>query len=202
MAEVATGEPIKSLPDVDPTTGFLPPGVHRCTWAEFEYTFVDCAPHPDHRRRRLRALELWVECLDELLPESTLWIDGGFVSHKVDPPFDIDVLAKVKTAAWDPVAQTADDEIKAWVTWATTGQPGYPPKTPTAMQLTGLMTHQGVQPDGGGVLPRLQPFGGLIDGFVIPASQSATLANFRRDWMRDLATGASKGFVEVRPDGR
>jgi hypothetical protein len=190
------------LPPIDPTTGFLPPGIHTCTWTEFEYTFVDCAPHPDHRRKRLRALEVYVDCLDDLLPDSTLWLDGGFVSHKVDPPFDIDVLAKVKPAAWAAVNRAVDAEMQAFGAWVGAGQQGYPPKTPTLMRLGGLMTNQGVKVENGPWFPRLQPFGGLVDGFIVPANMASALANFRRDWMRDFATGASKGFVEVKPDGR
>lgn len=143
-----------------------------------------------------------MDCLDDLLPNSTLWLDGGFVSHKADPPFDIDVVAKVKTAAWATVAADADAEMQAFQTWAAAGQSGYAPKTPVVTQLSGLMTHQDVAVGGGAYFPRIQPFGGRIDGFIIPADQSAALASFHSDWMTDVSSGTSKGFVEVRPDGR
>lgn len=201
MTSLSPASDIAQLPPIDSTTGFLPPGLHRCSWAEFERTFVDSAPHSNQRRKRLRALELWVDCLDELLPNSTLWLDGGFVSHKFSPPFDIDVVAKVQTAAWETVVADIDAELLAFQAWATGGQQGYPPKTPFATQLSGLMTHQDVTV-GNAYLPRIQPFGGRVDGFIIPANQSASLAAFYKDWMIDAASGASKGFVEVIPDGR
>lgn len=190
------------LPPVDPTTGFLPPGIHSCSWAELEQVFVVDAPHTDHRRRRLHALEVYVECVDELLPGSTLWVDGGFVSHKVDPPFDIDVLVKAKPAAWAALMKLVEAEQQAFEAWAQGGQQGYPPKTPNITQLSGLMTHQDVHVGGGNYVPRIQPFGGRIDGFIVPADLKQALDNFRRDWMVDVATGAKKGFVEVKPDAR
>ncbi len=202
MAAPASGGFVAKLPAVDPATGFLPPGIHTCTWAEFEHTFVDNAPNPDHRRKRLRALEVFVDCLDDLLPDATLWLDGGFVSYKEDPPFDIDVVAVVKPGAWSAVSKAADAEMQTFQAWAAAGMTGYAPKTPTITQLGGLSTLQGAQLPSGAFYPRVQPFGGRIDSFIIPSDMKASLDNFRRDWMQDLATGAKKGFVEVKPNGR
>lgn len=190
------------LPPVDQSTGFLPPGIHPCSWAELEQVFVDEAPHRDHRRRRLHALEVYVESLDELLPGSTLWVDGGFVSHKRDPPFDIDVLVKAKPGAWAALMKLVDGEQQAFAAWVQAGQQGYPPKTPNLTQLSGLMTHQDVNVSGGGYFPRIQPFGGRVDGFIVPADSKQVLDRFRREWMVDISTGVKKGFVEVKPDVR
>ncbi|KQQ43078.1 DUF6932 family protein [Nocardioides sp. Leaf307] len=202
MTSAGSGGTAAQLPPIDPVTGFLPPGVHPCTWAEFEYTFVDCAPHPDHRRRRLKALEVYVDCLDDLFPDSTLWLDGGFVSHKADPPFDIDVLAKVKPGPWATVNKAAAAEMDGFNAWVAGGQQGYPPKTPTMTQLGGLSTHHAAQVGNGAFYPRIQPFGGRIDSFIIPADMAKALAQFRRDWMQDFGSGARKGFAEVKPDDR
>lgn len=190
------------LPAVDPTTGFLPPGIHSCSWAELEQVFVEDAPHTGHRRRRLRALEVYVECGDEMLPGSTLWVDGGFVSHKADPPFDIDVLVKAKPGAWADLMKLVEAEQQGFDAWVQHGQQGYPPKTPSMTQLGGLMTHQDVRVGGGSYLPRIQPFGGRVDAFIVPADLKQALDNFRRDWMVDAVTGVKKGFVEVKPDAR
>lgn len=190
------------LPALDPATGFLPPGVHPCSWVELEQVFVEDAPHTEHRRRRLHALEVYVDCVDEILPGSTLWVDGGFVSHKADPPFDIDVLVKAKPGAWAALMKLVTAEQQAFAAWAQKGQQGYPPKTPRLTQLSGLMTHQDVRVGDGEYFPRIQPFGGRVDGFIFPADLRHALDNFRRDWMVDAATGAKKGFVEVKPDAR
>lgn len=200
MSAEVSGE--LTLPPIDPVTGYLPPGIHPCSWAEFEQVFVDDAPHPEHRRRRLRALEVWVDCLDEILPGATLWLDGGFVSHKSAAPFDIDVLATVDPDVWLPVGQRADAEMQAFGAWVNAGQHGTQPKTPTVTTLSGLMTLQAVRDGDGRFFPRVQPVGGWIDGFIFPADLAETLANFRGWWMMDYATGAPKGFVEVSPHDR
>jgi hypothetical protein len=191
-----------TLPPVDPTTGFLPSGVHACTWADFVRVFVDEAPHPEHRRRRLRALDVYVDCLDELFPGATLWLDGGFVSHKQGPPFDVDVVAIVNPALWAKMTQAVDSESLIFQAWLTGGQVGYPPKTPTLTQMGGLMTHQMAQVHNGPTFPRIQPFGGRIDSFIMPANATASLDSFRRDWSKDIVSGQEKGFVEVSLDAR
>lgn len=191
-----------SLPPIDPTTGFLPPGIHRCTWSEFEQVFVDEAPNYDHRRRHLRALELWVGCLDDLLPGSTLWLDGGFVSHKSSAPSDIDVLAIVDDTAWAQLWNSLADELKAFQDWVLGGQgSATAPKLPNYVAYGGLLTHQDVSIQGT-YYPRIQPFGGYLDSFIVPTAASEVLANFEAWWCMDFATNTPKGFVEVVPDGR
>lgn len=185
------------LPPIDAASGFLPVGVHPCTLAEFEHVFVDSAPNSDHRRKRFRALEVYIDVLDEMFPGSTLWLDGGFVSHKAAPPFDIDVLAKVKPGAWSATMKVVGAEAQAFDQWVVGGQVGEPPKTPTLTQYGGLATHQGVQIDQK-FYPRIQPFGGRIDSFIVPANLPKVLGRFQKDWTTDFATNTKKGFVEVR----
>ena len=197
MTTSGTSASAAQLPPMDAATGFLPPGIHPCSLDEFKDVFVDNAPHPEHRIRRFRALEVYIDCIDEMFPESTLWLDGGFVSHKVDPPFDIDVLAKVKPAAWASVMRDVQAEATSFEAWDRGGQVGYPPKTPVLAQYGGLQTHQ-MAAVGPAVYPRIQPFGGRIDSFIFPADMAKALANFRRDWMVDIASGTKKGFVEVK----
>ncbi len=196
VPEAATG-----LPPIDPVTGYLPPGIHPCTWDEFVATFVDDAPHQASRRRRLLALQSYVDVLDELLPGTTLWLDGGFTTHKATEPFDIDVVAVVDPQVWTNVAQASEDELQALAAWAASDQTAPQPKTPITTSLSGLLTLMNVRSDQGS-FPRTQPFGGRIDGFIIPADATAGLDYFRTIWTEDYATGAPKGFVEVRPDDR
>lgn len=189
------------LPPIDPVTGLLPAGIHPCSWAEFAEVFVEHAPHAEHRRRRLRALEVWIECLDDLLPGATLWIDGGFVSHKQNPPFDIDVLAVVPDAEWAALWGSLNAELQSLKAWVAAGQQGAAPKIPNYSTYGGLLTHQHATIQTV-YYPRIQPFGGYLDSFIFPAGASEALANFESWWCTDFATGTPKGFVEVRPDGR
>lgn len=197
MTTAGPGAFTAQLPPVDTTTGFLPPGIHPCSLAEFEHVFVDNAPNSDHRIRRFRALHAYIDCIDELFPGSTLWLDGGFVTHKAEPPFDIDVLAKVKPGVWASVMRDISAEGQNYDLWVAGGQVGQPPKTPTLTQYGGLQTHQ-MASVGTAVYPRIQPFGGRIDSFIVPADLAKSLANFKRDWMVDFVSGAKKGFVEVK----
>lgn len=202
MTATASTQPAgDQLPQIDPTTGFLPAGIHECSWSEFVDTFVDNAPHPVHRRRRLRALEVYLDVLDDLFPGSTVWLDGGFVSHKATPPFDIDVLAVVNPTIWNTVYADLQTEIDALNAWLQAGQAGQQPKAPTLSTYGGLLTHQDVQVPPM-YFPRIQPFGGYIDSFIFPADASQVLGNFERWWSLDYATSTPKGFVEVKPDGR
>lgn len=198
---VATAPRYGSLPALDPQTGCLPDGVHVCTWDEFVLTFVDSAPHPEHRRRRLLALELFVDLLDELFPGSTLWLDGGFASHKAAAPYDIDVLAIVPAQQWADHWNEVQAELDALNSWVQNGQVGQPPKQPRLTAYGGLLTHQDIVSEKV-PYPRIQPFGGLLDSFILPDNASAVLGSFEDGWRTDFATGARKGFVEVRPDGR
>jgi hypothetical protein len=194
-------DPDAQLPEIDPDTLFLPPGIHECTMAEFEHVFVDSAPHPDHRRRRMLALDLFLEVVDALLPDSTLWLDGGFVSHKAEAPFDIDVLVKADPEAWLAMHAEIQQEVEALVAWDQAGQQGQAPKTLTLTTFGGLQTHQNAAV-GGAVYPRIQPYGGYLDAFIFPADLDDVLRNFEGWWTTDFATGTRKGFVEVKPNGR
>lgn len=85
---------------VDPSTGLLTPGMQSCSWGEIVTTFVENAPNRPRRELQMKALEVYVARIDELLPDSTLWLDGGFASLKPDPPFDIDVVVVAKPGEW------------------------------------------------------------------------------------------------------
>lgn len=84
------------LPGLVGPYGVLPVGVHRATMAEVKDLFVDRAPEDTRRRRRwiFEALELHVSVVRKALrgEEVTVWVDGGFVTHKPWTPEDVDVL--------------------------------------------------------------------------------------------------------------
>ncbi len=93
------------IPDLD-AAGNLPPGVHSCTWQEFEQRFATTR----HRRELLNGLR---RALIELKAAgcATAYIDGSFVTEK-KVPADYDgcwdprgvVLSKL-----DPVLQDLDN---------------------------------------------------------------------------------------------
>lgn len=63
---------------------------------EIRAVFVDSAPHEPHRRQLVAALELWLYRVREIVPVHTIWVDGGFLTKKLQKPSDIDVVAFVK----------------------------------------------------------------------------------------------------------
>ncbi|MBP2523597.1 MULTISPECIES: DUF6932 family protein [unclassified Rhodococcus (in: high G+C Gram-positive bacteria)] len=87
------------IPNLDPTSGHLPPGRFRCTLPEIEQRFVDDAQFATSKRRRmlfdqlLTYLRDWELALDVVSAPGVLkqiWIAGSFASAKIDPE-DIDV---------------------------------------------------------------------------------------------------------------
>lgn len=79
--------------------GRLPPGRHPATLDEVFQRFVDDAPHAEHRGRIFRALEVYLDRLVELAGPGTVWLDGGFVTHKDAPPHDVDLAYLCRDAA-------------------------------------------------------------------------------------------------------
>ena len=77
------------IPDADPTTGQLPPGVHDATWGEVVERFSGNS----YRRRLLEGLHAACKALARAGCMSVL-LNGSFVSLK-DFPGDYD-------GAWDP----------------------------------------------------------------------------------------------------
>lgn len=76
------------IPSADPSTGYLPPGVHDALWAELVARFST----NDHRARLLGGLLAALQNLAGAGCQSVL-LDGSFVSQK-DLPVDYD-------GAWD-----------------------------------------------------------------------------------------------------
>lgn len=71
--------------------GFLPPGRCRVTVAEFREAFVDAFPSS---KRRPVIFDRWLqhrEALSSLVSVQAQWIDGSYVTGKLEPG-DIDVV--------------------------------------------------------------------------------------------------------------
>jgi hypothetical protein len=77
------------IPDVDPVTGNLPPGIHAASWEEV----VERYGYTDHRRQLLDGLALALQALRRAGCRR-VYLDGSFVSAK-GAPGDYDVC-------WDP----------------------------------------------------------------------------------------------------
>lgn len=167
-----------ALPDLT-EEGLLPLGAHRSTLDEVERVFVNGAPFEAERRRIMVALRLYAELVWLRFPEATLWIDGGFVTLKdYAAPEDADVVVMVADAGdYDPASHSEDLPL-----WTLLGVSADRPSIDRA--------------------ERLQPFGGLIDGFFARA-EIEPVADFWRGWWQRLpAPGKpdvadAKGYVEV-----
>ncbi|MEV0187189.1 hypothetical protein AB0I39_01470 [Kitasatospora purpeofusca] len=146
--------------------------------SEIEDLFVKRAPHQEHRRLLFMALTLYMEQVRGILPTGAAWIDGGFCSYKSSPPGDVDVAILA-----DP-ALLADPIVRS--------------------RLIPLRTHMDVHIMNPPLaISRLQPMGGLIDGYVIPAGDAALEAVWDNNWSRvmddagNIVAGAIKGYLEV-----
>jgi hypothetical protein len=158
----------------------LPAGIHQASLDEVEELFVEQAPFRDERREIWSAFQLYVGMLRKLVPSATIWVDGGFVTHKTWAPADMDLAVLLDGS-----------HVSAL--------------TPEQLQrLTQLMTLQGVRVTSPlTAAARLQPMGGLIDAFVLEASDPHGRQFWESTWSRVydqnkvLVPGKSKGFVEV-----
>ena len=170
-----------TLPPMDPD-GRLPAGRHPASLSDLEDRFVHRAPHAAHRALIWRGFLLHVDLIRAAFGPTIAWVDGGFITHKLDAPRDVDVVYLVPGVEMHR-AFTADPR-----------------------QVLELITLQDLivgQP-GPAALDRLQPVGGTVDAFLVPAEDSAKLDYWDRLWSavkgadgRTLE-GATKGYVEVR----
>lgn len=157
--------------------GRLPDGRHSCSLEELRARFVEQAPKGIAQRQRIwRAFEVYVDLVRRRIPGARLWVNGGFVTHKADPPSDIDVVIIVP-AAWSPKSTQEQQDVKT------------------------LLTLQGA--DLGSALSaagaRLRPMGGLVDGFLARDDDFPQLDYWDHQWssVNGAATTARKGYVEV-----
>lgn len=159
------------LPPMTPE-GRLPVGRHPATLEELRERFVDLAPNSERRNLIFRALLLYIDVIAPYFPDARLWINGGFVTHKPEAPADVDVVIVSDPAPSLTVAEVASVHTLHNVT--STTEPFV-------------------------AVERLQPFGGLIDGFVASPRIPEVLAFWEDQWskVKDGTDTERKGFVEV-----
>lgn len=81
----------------------LPAGLHDCDEADLEARFVSPFPGSKTRPEIASRLRAFLVVLRQLGLSGTLWLDGSFLTEKVDPD-DVDVVLLVA----DAVLQTLD----------------------------------------------------------------------------------------------
>lgn len=162
------------IPATSGPYGLLPEGRHPCTMSEVEQLFVTAAPFAAERGLVFDALSVWVRAVGVLLPGSKCWINGGFVTHKTwAAPEDADVVVFATEAQ---LAALTDQQQK---------------------QLDTLLTQH---PSGGG---RVQPMGGLVDGFLSVRNEPDNTIYWLHQWGRVRGSDRGevhdvrKGFLEV-----
>ncbi|MET9128018.1 hypothetical protein [Streptomyces sp. NPDC004528] len=160
--------------------GMLPVGRHPASLDEIRDLFVTQAPHMARRVLIYSALELYVSLMRELVPRATLWVDGGFCTHKSAVPKDVDLVV---------LAQGRDLEHFGDEEWGRMRQ---------------LLTLQDVEAD---IIPtaepRVQPMGGLVDASLADADSPEEREFFDELWSSvkgpdgKTVPGARKGYLEV-----
>lgn len=160
------------MPPMD-ADGRLPIGRHTVTLDEVYERFVVAAPFRSERQTVWNAFLLWSDLVWALFPDSPMWIDGGFVTHKAwAAPRDVDVAVTVKQSVYNSVM----DERWQGQLWTTNNSDD---KT-----------------------KRVQPMGGYVDGFPIIRGLTDRRI-WEHYWSSvadangDLIPGAVKGYVEV-----
>jgi hypothetical protein len=165
--------------------GTLPAGVHRATLDEVAVRFVDDAPDHTRQRRRLilDAMRIHITLVRALFyrHEITIWLGGGFCTHKEDSPGDGDFACLVPAQALEEVH--GDAALPLWTLGSVTGTLGH--------------SELVVQTD------KLHCMGGLTDALVVNRDNPYAVERQRRWWSRiigpdgEIIDGATKGFVEV-----
>ena len=90
----------------------LPPGFHRKSLSELRQTCVDDFPASRTRDSIMQGLEAVVHSLLEAGICGDLWVDGSFLTKKIDPN-DVDLLLHIKPNFY----QTATAEQKQMIRW-------------------------------------------------------------------------------------
>jgi hypothetical protein len=166
---------------MDRRTGLLPPGRYPATIADLYQRFVLEAPAAGFRNDTFLAGQVWLNRAADIFGPGHAWIDGGFTTWKTDIPHDMDI-------AYIPLDYSRAEA-------ALSGSDGW-----------GLRTLQSVfylHPEPGGHLLRLQPMGGMVDGFLIDPGVPEDLIQWHNIWSavkgRDgrIIPGLEKGYVEV-----
>ena len=88
------------LPDADPSTGYLQPGVHDAPWSEVAFRFSANS----HRPRLIGGLLAALQNLAGAGCRSVL-LDGSFVSQKDLPEDGVDPIASTQCCSISPTAE-------------------------------------------------------------------------------------------------
>lgn len=94
-------------------SGILPAGLHNCSVSDFIATFVD--NFPTSQRRKLIVETLWTfatEVLREGVPYE-FWIDGSFVTTKVNPN-DADIVLFLQLSSMNVLGNKLNDFRKKY----------------------------------------------------------------------------------------
>lgn len=141
------------LPQLDPSTGLLPPGRYLATLAEVELEFVLSSWAAASSSRRDiwsefgQALSQFRALADPML--LTCWLGGSFTTRKTDPD-DIDVLLVLDAGQFDASSNTLQAKVRSFV-----GRDGPLPR---------LRTKKGLRVDAHALFSRsvLMPWKGLV----------------------------------------
>lgn len=167
-----------SLPGWD-VNGLLPAGKHTATTADLYERCVVGAQHREWRETLFGAFVTYVSVIRRLIPSASAWVDGGFVTQKLDPPHDIDIV--IHPDDWGRL-NTLGVEDETALFGALTLQ--------DAIIGSPVLTY----------LPRIQPVCGALDAFLcFPGKEQTWLDTWSSVKAADgtIVPGAVKGFVEV-----
>lgn len=173
------------IPPLDAATGKLPFAAedqpYVATLNEVHQRYVKDAPEPARRGVIWRAFQVWHELAQTVAPGSRYWISGSFLTEKARPS-DLDVIL-----VWD------EAHLDAF----------HPELSQDARVLLSHLTVSAVQP--AGTVDKLQPMGGLIDGFYAPSWIPEHTAVWQQRWSTEYdkttrqPTGVRMGYLEVTP---
>jgi hypothetical protein len=163
--------------------------------------FVEQAPNQSERRVICGLLRLFVDQVRSLFPTARFWVDGGFVTHKAEAPFDVDVACIVDPAEYGGVAQAIIAEQAAIAAAVAAGDK--PPKDVLTRRFASLWTHTSVDASRAGFpgasFPAVQPFGSFVDAYLA-SDDPAVLAYWEDQWARHGDDYSEvKGFLELTP---
>lgn len=176
---VARGNP--PMLRVDPATGWLPVGIHSATLDEIHGTFVEEAPFRDERELIFRALSVYLDILRSRFTDPRILLNGGFTTHKAwAAPKDVDLAVGLSNADFKSAYHPDNHSL---ITIADGGV-----NRPQPMPLV-----------------KIQPMGGLVDGYLFPAKLPNHVHYWEDQWGKvkdqqgNEVVGARKGLLEVTP---
>ena len=170
------------IPELDPVTHRLPftdsGSPYLATLDEIRNRYVDGRLGSPRRRLIWQAFSLWGSLTAETLPGARIWISGSFVTDKTYPS-DLDAILVVE-ARHEKLLEPLADDVRV------------------------LLTHRNIKAEQpAGEAERLQPVGGLIDGFICPGHSADHVAYWQTAWSTEydkvtrLPTGVRMGYLEV-----